>query len=151
MSVFTNYDREAKPVGNFEPIPAGWYTACIVEAESQQSKAGHEMAVLRYKIVEGEHAERVLFVRLNLNHPNEQPRNIAQSQYAAIRKAMNIQDVTTPHDLLNKPHRIKVALNKRKDTGEDTNEIKGWEAVNAAPPAQPSEGAQAPNWMAQKG
>jgi hypothetical protein len=82
---------------------------------------------LTFTIIDGEYKNRVLWARLNLENPNATAVKIAMSELSAICHAVGVMQ---PHDsveLHNLPLVIIVKLRKREDTGELTNEIKGYE------------------------
>ena len=123
---------KVEPAIPFEPIPAGKYLAMITASEMKPNKAGTgRFLELCFTIIEGEYKNRTLWARLNLENPNELATKIAQSELSAICRAVG---VTAPNDsveLHNLPLVIRVSCKKRKDTGEITNEIRGYEKRDA--------------------
>ena len=56
--------------GNFEPLPAGWYTAVVNGAEIKNTKAGTgQYIAVRYDITGPTHQGRVVFGNLNIVLP----------------------------------------------------------------------------------
>ncbi len=128
-----NFDaNEVEPSNDFEPIPSGKYLAVITDSEMKPTKAGTgQYLQLAFQIIEGEYANRMLWVRLNLDNSNATAVQIARSELSAICRAVNVlvpQDSTDLHDL---PVVIHVRLKRRDDTGELKNEIKGYTARNS--------------------
>lgn len=124
---------EVEPNGNFEPIPAGRYLAAITESEMKPTKNGSGSYLqLTFTVIEGEHKGRVLWARLNLNNPNATAVKIAMSELSAVCHAVGVMQPRDSVDLHNLPLVIVVKLRKRPDTGEMTNEIKGFERKAAA-------------------
>jgi hypothetical protein len=123
---------KVEPAVPFEVIPAGKYLAMISSSEMKPNNAGTgRFLELAFTIIEGNHKNRTLRARLNLENPNELATKIAQSELSAICRAV---EVTAPNDsveLHNLPLTIRVTCKKRKDTGEITNEIKGFEKRDA--------------------
>jgi hypothetical protein len=140
--------NQVEPAADFEPLPAGKYVAVITESEMKPNKAGtgHYLQ-LTFEVVEGPHKGRSLWARLNLDNPNPTAVQIARAELSAVCRAVGVLapgDSVELHDL---PLVIHVKCRKRDDTGDLTNEIKGY-AKKEAPPsaaAQPPAG-QTPPW-----
>jgi hypothetical protein len=130
------YDPADEP-NKWEPLPNGKYLAMIVESAMKPTKERDgEYLELRFKVLEGEYKDRVLFARLNLKNKNPQAVMIARGELAAIREATGVRNPKDSIDLHNLPIIIRVACRKRDDTGELTNEIKGYEPKSSAVPTQ---------------
>ena len=133
---------QVEPSGDFEPIPAGKYVAVITESEMKANKSGTgSLLQLTFQVIEGEHKGRLVWTRLNLDHPNAVAVQIARADLSAICRAVGVlapRDSVELHDL---PLEIHVRCKKRTDTGEIVNEIKGYatrekpQPVAAASPA----------------
>lgn len=124
---------EVEPTTSFEPLPAGKYLAAITESEMKPTKSGSGSYLqLTFTILEGEYKNRVLWARLNLNNPNTTAVKIARSELSAICHAVGVMQPRDSVDLHNLPLVITVKLKKRDDTGELTNEIKGYARKDAA-------------------
>jgi len=125
--------NEVEPTTSFDPIPAGKYLAAITESEMKATKSGNGSYLqLTFTIIEGEYKNRVLWARLNLNNPNATAVKIARGELSAICRAVGVMQPKDSVELHNLPLVIAVKLKKREDTGELTNEIKGYEAKAAA-------------------
>lgn len=134
--------RTVEPTADFDPLPAGKYVAAITESEMKPTKngSGHYLQ-LTFTVLEGEYKNRVLWARLNLNNPNATTVKIARSELSAICRATGVMAPKDSVELHNLPLVITVKLKKRDDTGELTNEIKGYakrEASGQAPQAASS-------------
>jgi hypothetical protein len=124
---------EVEPTTTFEPLPAGRYLAAITESEMKPTKSGSGSYLqLTFTVVEGEYKNRVLWARLNLNNPNATAVKIARGELSAICRAVGVLQPRDSVDLHNLPLVITVKLKKRDDTGELTNEIKGYARKDAA-------------------
>ena len=124
---------EVEPTTSFEPLPAGKYLAAITESEMKPTKSGSGSYLqLTFTILEGEYKNRILWARLNLNNPNATAVKIARSELSAICHAVGVMQPRDSVDLHNLPLVITVKLKKRDDTGELTNEIKGYARKDAA-------------------
>lgn len=155
MANLNGFDaNQVEPSGDFEPIPAGKYLAVITESEMKPTKAGTGSYLqLTFAIVEGPHKNRLLWARLNLDNPNAVAVQMAKAELSAICRAVGVlapNDSTDLHDL---PLVIYVKCKKRTDTGEITNEVKGYApkaalTEPAVKPAAPSTNGKAttPPW-----
>ncbi len=139
------------PARDFEPIPAGKYLAVITESELKETKSGSGRYLqLTFVIIDGPHQGRFLWARLNLDNPNATAVQIAKAELSAICRAVGVlapHDSTELHDL---PLVIHVKCKKRPDTGDITNEIKGYSAKaslteSATPPKPAAASAPTPN------
>ncbi len=128
---------EVEPTQSFDVIPAGVYTAMIVDSDTAQSRAGDNMLKLEFSIVDGEFTGRKLWMNLNLWHSKDTVREIAEKQLSAIcRATIGAVVLHDSQQLHGKPLKIRVTI--RKDpTGAyaDQNDIKGFEALEGASPA----------------
>ncbi len=128
MPSLSGFDADSvEPMDDFEPIPAGKYVAAITDSELKPTKAGTgEYLQLQFEIIEGEYARRLLWARLNLDNPNPKAVMMAKSELAAICRAIGVPRPTDSSDLHNLPLQIHVRVKRRPDSGELTNEIKGY-------------------------
>ncbi len=133
MVDLTGFDAsQVEPAVGFEPIPAGKYLAMITASEMKPNKAGTGRYLeLTFTIVEGEYANRQLWARLNLEHPNELAVKIARAELSAICRAVGVLQPRDSVELHNLPLVVKVVCKRRKDTDEITNEIAGYEKRDA--------------------
>lgn len=125
--------NDVEPATDFEAIPAGKYLAVITESEVKPNKSGTGSYLqLTFQVIEGEYKNRFLWARLNLDNPNATAVKIARGELSAICRAVGVMapgDSVELHDL---PLVISVKCKKRADTGEITNEIKGYAKKEAA-------------------
>lgn len=143
--------NEVKPNEGFEPVPAGDYIACIIESEQKANSSGTGTYLkLTLQIVEGQYANRKLFENLNLDNPNSQTVQIARGTLSAICRAVNVLEPNDSAELHDIPMLVKVGLEKRKDTNEMQNRIRGYKPKNAqaaAPAGNAAAGGATPPWM----
>jgi hypothetical protein len=132
--------NQVEPTTNFEPLPAGKYLAVITESEMKPTKAGtgHYLQ-LTFEIMEGPHKGRNLWARLNLENPNARAVEIARAELSAICRAVGVLAPTDSVELHNLPLMIHVKCKKREDTGELTNEVRGYARKETPPPAANSQ------------
>ncbi|MCC7408103.1 MAG: DUF669 domain-containing protein [Phycisphaeraceae bacterium] len=141
--------HEVEPNASFDPIPAGKYLAAIAESEMKPTKNGSGSYLqLTFTIMEGEFRGRVLWARLNLNNPNATAVKIARSELSAVCHAVGVMQPRDSVELHNLPLLITVKVKKREDTGELTNEVKGYEpkAAAAGKPQQAPTTSNTPPW-----
>ena len=139
--------NQVEPSADFEPIPAGKYEAVITESEMKPTKAGtgHYLQ-LTFQVVEGEFKNRLLWARLNLDNPNATAVQIARAELSAVCRAVGVLSPNDSADLHNLPLVIDVRCKKRADTGEITNEIRGYATKEQPAAAQPAAKNGTPPW-----
>ncbi len=138
----TGFDANAvEPNASRDPIPAGWYKAVITESMEKPTKAQTgSFLQMTLEVIEGDHAGRKLFERLNLNNPNQQAVEIAQRTLSGICRAVGIMTPRTSQDLHDKPLMVKVKVTPPKDGYEAGNEVSEYAAVERSSPATVSDG-----------
>lgn len=141
--------NQVEPSNDFDPIPAGKYLAVITESEMKPTKAGTgNFLQLTFQVVEGQFKNRLLWARLNLENPNATAVQIARAELSAICRAVGVLAPNDSVELHNLPLVVHVKCRKRDDTGELTNEIKGY-AKKESPAATATVQSQAnstPPW-----
>jgi len=143
---------DVDPAADFEAIPPGQYTAIITESENKPNKAGTGSYLqLTLQIVDGEHKGRLLWARLNLDNPSETAVKIARGQLSALCRAVNVLQPRDSLELHNIPLVIKVGVKRRDDTGEFTNEVKGFTPRSSGGGGSPSSNGVAPRPVATAG
>lgn len=141
--------NQVDPTSEFDPIPAGKYLAVITESEMKPTRSGAGSYLqLTFQILEGPYKGRFVWARLNLDNPNATAVEIARAELSAICRAVGVMtpgDSVELHDL---PLVITVKCRKRNDTGEITNEVKGYAKRDALPAqAQPPQSpVRTPPW-----
>ena len=111
--------------GGFECMPKGEYEAIVDEYEFGTSKKGAPMITWKFRIVEGEFDNRVLFFYTVLN----QQFGLAALKKTLIALGMDIdwgnfdpQQFTDEGEAINLPVRLKVGIQKYE--GEKRNTVK---------------------------
>ena len=156
------FDVNELPQGNsnYDPLPAGWYTATITQAELKDTKAGNGQYIkLRYDITGPSHQGRVVFGNLNIKNPNPKAEEIGRQQLGEIMRAIGLAKVTDTDQLIGGQISIKLEVKNDAQYGA-SNEVKGFKSVSgsaapAASPASPAAAAPAatkaaPPWAAKK-
>lgn len=137
--------KTVQPREAFEPLPAGWYNAKIIESEAKPTKDNNGGYLqLTLEILDGEHKGRKVFDRLNLWNQNTQAVEIAHRQLSAYCHATGVFIVQDSNQLHGIP--LKVKLSQRQDPGYDmTNDIKAVKHIQDATPATSAQPASAPS------
>lgn len=142
---------------NFEPLPAGWYTATITEAELKETNArtGNYIKV-RYDIVGPTHQGRVVFGNFNMKNPNPKAEEIGRQQLGDLMRAIGLPRVDDTDQLVGKTCNIKLTVKPAEGQYDANNEVKGWKALDgstmpaAAKTGTPAKTSAAPPWAAKK-
>lgn len=144
---------------DYEPIPAGEYTAMVVDSDVKETRAktGH-YAKLTWEVLDGPHKGRKIFDNINLDNPNPEAVRIGQEQLSAICHAVGVLQISDTVEIHDRPCRIKVKVRPAKDGYDAQNEITKYQstssvgqpaAAQAAPAAQQQPAAgqkKAPPW-----
>lgn len=148
-----NFDASTvDPNVAYEPLPAGWYKAAIVQSEEKPTKAQTGSYLqLSLEVIDGPMHGRKLTDRLNLNNPNATASEIAYRTLSAICHAVGVMTPRTSQDLHDKPLMVKVAVKPADGQYAASNEVKGYEAVTAksgggATSTASGGGASTPPW-----
>ena len=141
--------NDVEPTTTFEPLPAGKYLAAITASEMKATKKGDGSYLqLEFTVLDGDCKGRKVWDRLCINHPNDLTQKIAQGNLSAICRAVHVMQPRDSVELHNIPLVISVKCKKRQDTGEITNEVKGYEpkASAAGLPQQAPTTDSTPPW-----
>jgi hypothetical protein len=118
--------------GNFEPLPAGWYTATISQSELKATKAGNGQYIkLRYDITGPSHQGRVVFGNLNIKNANPKAEEIGRQQLGDIMRAIGLAKVTDTDQLIGGQIAIKLEVKEDAQYGA-SNEVKGFKSVSGS-------------------
>jgi hypothetical protein len=139
----TNFDAtHVQPQEPFSVIPGGKYKLQIVASEIRATNNGAGQYLwFEIEILDGEYQGRKLWDRLNLWNDNAQAVEIAQRTLSAMCHATGQLHVEDSEALHFKPM-IGTVRVRPAGPGKDgkqydaSNEIRGYEAVNGAAPAQ---------------
>jgi len=152
--------NDVEPTAPFEPLPAGKYLAAITASEMKATKKGDGSYLqLEFTVLDGDPSSpngsaeasckgRKVWDRLCINHPNDLTQKIARGNLSAICRAVGVMQPGDSVELHNIPLVITVKCKKRQDTGEITNEVKGYEAkaVASGQPQQAPTTDNTPPW-----
>jgi hypothetical protein len=142
------FDVNELPVGNagnFEPLPVGWYTCTISQAELKDTKAGNGQYIkLRYDITGPSHQGRVVFGNLNIKNANPKAEEIGRQQLGEIMRAIGLAKVADTDQLIGGQIGIKLDIKQDAQYGA-SNEVRGFKSVSGSvAPSVPSAPASAP-------
>lgn len=119
--------HEVEPNAAFDPLPAGKYLAAITSSQMKPTKNGQGSYLeLEFEVLEGEFRGRKVWDRLCINHPNAMTVKIARGNLSAICRATGVMQPRDSVELHNIPLLITVKCKKRQDTGDLSNEVKGY-------------------------
>lgn len=147
------YDPNAEAQTGYDPLPAGEYTAKIIDSDiedvSRHSDKGRCLK-LTWQIEGGEFDGRLVWQRLNMWGENMGPNTgkvveIAMSQFSAIRQATGKIHVQDSEELHHIPCIIRLAL-KSDPSGQygPQNEVKSVKAASGQSASGPANSGNAP-------
>lgn len=127
---------------NFTPLPAGWYTATISEADIKQTKAGTgEYISIKYSITGPTHEGRGIYGNLNIKNQTPKAEEIGRQQLGELMRAIGLARVDDTNQLIGGSLSIKLDVKLSAEYG-DKNEVKGFKAVAGG--SMPTPAASAP-------
>ena len=117
----------------FDPIPAGRYTVMIIDSMMCDTKAGNGSYLkLTFKILEGEHINRLIWTNLNLDNPNPKAVEIAQSELAAICRACDLSQIDDSQELHGIPMTAQIKVKPAQGGYDASNAITGFKKYEEA-------------------
>ena len=118
--------------GNYEVLPAGWYTAYIKSAEIKLTKTGTgKYIAVRYDITGPTHAGRVVFGNLNINNPNPKAEEIARQQLGEIMRAIGLSSVQDTDQLIGGSLSIKLDV-RESEQYSSSNYVKSFKSTTSS-------------------
>ena len=133
---------QVEPSTSFDVIPAGKYHVQIVNSEMRPTKSGTGRYLwLELSIMDGPHANKRLFERLNLENQNEKAVEIAQRKLGDICRAIGQMSLSDSEQLHNRSllTNVKVRPEGVDNSGvmrPASNEIGGYEPLGGRPAMQ---------------
>src|SRR4051812_27294830 len=138
---------QVNPAVGFEPVPPGQYLAVVTDSGMRPTKNGTgQYLQLTFQVIDGPYKGQQLWARLNLDNPNAKAVEIARAELSAVCRAVGVlapNDSVELHDL---PLVLSVACRNRPDTGDITNEVKGYAKKDPPAQAAPAPPAGPPPW-----
>lgn len=145
-----NADELPQGNGGYDPLPPGWYTATIADAELKTTKDGSGQYIkVRYDITGPSHQGRVVFGNLNIKNASAKAEEIGRQQLGEIMRAIGLARVTDTDQLIGGSLQIKLDVRAATEQYSAQNEVKGFKAITgsaptfAAPAASPATSAPA--------
>ena len=113
--------------GSYDPIPEGDYILKAIEAVEKDTKAGTGSYInVKFEVVKGEFAGRLVWNIFNINNPSEKAQNIGRQQLVAWATACGKADADDTDKLLEKPFAATVSIDPAKGGYSASNRIKGF-------------------------
>lgn len=140
--------------GDYEPLPEGWYSAEIGDAEIRVTKDGTGQYIrCRYNITGPTKAGRVVFGNLNIMNKSQKAEEIGRQQLGELMRSIGIGRIEDTDQLIGCPLQIKLSIRPAENGYAAQNDVRGFRApsgsapVTAAPAASGSASAKAaPPW-----
>lgn len=124
-------DTLPQSTSNFDPLPAGWYSATISKADLTPTKDGHGQYIkIRYDITGPTHQGRVVFGSLNIKSASMKAEEIGRQQLGELMRAIGLARVTDTDQLIGGTLQIKLAVRAADGQYDATNEVKGFKAAS---------------------
>jgi hypothetical protein len=127
-------DSLPKPTtGNFEPLPAGWYSVVVNGAEIKNTKAGNgQYIAVRYDVTGPTHQGRVVFGNLNIKNPNPKAEEIGRQQLGELMRAIGLSALQDTDQLIGGQLQIKLDVRESEQYGA-SNDVKGFKVNGSMP------------------
>ena len=137
-----NFDAtQFAPNTGFEPVPEGWYNVAITESEVKPTK-DKEGAFLQLKvsIIDGPHANKPIFIRLNIQNASQQAVDIAYRELSSICHAIGVDGFADTSQLHGIPFQVRVIVRPAKDGYDASNNVKGYRDARGNEPGKGNAG-----------
>jgi hypothetical protein len=116
---------EASAPAEYDPIPEGDYILKAMDAEEKATSRGDGSYIkVKYEVVKGEHAGRLLWQNFNINNPSEKAQRIGRQQIVAWATACGKPNVDDTDKLLGKPFAATVVIEPGTGGYKPSNKIK---------------------------
>ena len=113
--------------GTYDPIPVGDYFLKALEAEEKSTSKGDGSYIkVKFEVMKGEFAGRLLWQNFNISNPNAQAQSIGRGQLVAWATACGKPDADDTDKLLEKPFKASVSIEKGTGGYADSNRIKAF-------------------------
>ncbi len=124
-------------------IPNGKYIGGIEDVEIKKSQKGVEYLNIKWKILEGQYANRVLFEAIFYNSETPAGKSYAFSRILEINKAFGVEELAIDTDLLRSGKKFEMSVYTRKNkktdgTEEDVNAVGGLKETSGVVAQQPA-------------
>lgn len=116
----------------FGVLPAAEYKTQVIKSsiETNKKQTG-EILTLEHEVLEGEYKGRKIWDRLNISHESAVAEEISRKRLRKLVEAVGLPlDLSDSEKLHYKPVITVLKVEKRKDTGADTNTVSYYKSVN---------------------
>lgn len=104
-----------------DPLPADMYTVVIDDAELKDSRMGGKYINVKFKIIEGDFENRVVFDMFNIQNGNEVAQQIGLGKLKTLMQAAGLGTVLNDvSDLFGAQVKILTAIKNDEQYGEKT-------------------------------
>ena len=118
--------------GDFEPLPAGWYTAKTTQSELKTTNKGDGQYIkMRYDITGPTHEGRVVFDNINISNPNEVAQRIGQQQLGKLMEAGKLEALEDTDQLIGLDLQIKLKIQPARGEYSPSNSVSAFKAGEA--------------------
>jgi pyruvate/2-oxoglutarate dehydrogenase complex dihydrolipoamide acyltransferase (E2) component len=126
--------------GDFQPLPAGWYSATVETIDIKPTKANNgTLATTKLSVLDSPFVNRKLFARMNLKNANPKAQEAGRRLFAALSCACGVAHPKDTTELLDKVVMVKVKIEQQEGRDPDNKVIafKGIDGAEAkaTPPA----------------
>lgn len=126
---------ESTGTGDFQPLPAGWYSATINTANLEPTKDGTGQKIsVRFDITGPTHQGRVVYSNLNIKNKSEKAEEIGRAQLGSIMRAIGLTQVSNTDQLVGGSLQIKLEIKEASEQYAARNEIKAYKASGDSMP-----------------
>lgn len=140
--------------GDYEPLPEGWYSAEIGDAEIRVTKDNTGQYIrCRYNITGPTKAGRVVFGNLNIMNKSQKAEEIGRQQLGELMRSVGIGRLEDTDQLIGCPLQIKLSVRPAENGYAAQNDVRGFRAPEGAAPAKAApaasvtpSGKAAPPW-----
>lgn len=137
--------------GDYEPLPEGWYSAEIGDAEIRVTKDGTGQYIrCRYNITGPTKAGRVVFGNLNIMNKSQKAEEIGRQQLGELMRCIGLGRIEDSDQLIGCSLQIKLSIRPAENGYAAQNEVRGFRVAEGAAPAKAAPAASsskaAPPW-----
>lgn len=123
---------QADAATGFDPLPPGWYSVEVSDAEVKDTNAGNGKYLQLNLTVVGDHyANRKVFARITLVNPNEKAVQIGMRELAGLGQACELTAISDTSELIGKLVDARLKIEKGKNGYEDSNRVTAYAVVGS--------------------
>ena len=133
-----NRDEMPEGSGNFDPIPAGWYTAQIAKTELKDTKDSTGQYINMQMTITGpSYQGRVVFAMINIRNKSQKAEEIGRQQLGDLMRALGLARVQDTDELIGGNLSVKVDI--QQSPGYDPKTVvKSYKAIEGSAPPMPT-------------